>query len=388
MSTLPLTASEAPRAGWLVDRQHDLISTVGGACASLALVGLHVWGGVSSLALWWAWVLVLDGPHLFATVSRTYLDAREWKTRRGLLLGSLGWFALGPLCFAVSTVVGSKLPFLLFLTFAALWAYWHVVRQHYGLMSLYQRKGGETSLVDRRLDSVTLYVGLLAPFVAFAVTHPGARKQLGLTGTPTWEPVVAAACFSLVLAVGVLSAGRQAWRWRTGQRVNGPKLLMMGAAVGLSAVVFWPSVSARMDFIMFAVAVTAFHNVQYHGVVWFYHRNRYHSPGADAASFGWAPKVSQRFLIYAVCGVVFTLVYRGVGCGFGAHPGCGGFDAKLALGAGLTLRDFMSGFIWGFALHHYYLDQKIWRVSRDAGLHKDLKLGSAPLSSGPGPTVA
>lgn len=377
MSAVTLSAPVPARAGWLVDRRHDLISTVGGLAASLALLGLHIWGGVSSLVLWWAWVLALDGPHLFATVSRTYLDAREWRTRRRLLLGSLAWFASGPLMFGVSAVLGTKLPFVLFLTFASLWAYWHVVRQHYGIMVLYQRKGGESLALDRKLDSVTLYTGLLAPFVAFAVTHPTARKQLGLTGAPTWEPVVAGACFAAVLALVTLYAGRQVQRRREGLRVNGPKLLMMGAALGLTAVVFWPSVSARMDFIMFAVAVTAFHNVQYHGVVWFYHRNRYHAAGADAAQFGLAPKVSRRFIIYAVCGVVFTLLYRGLGCGFGAHPGCGGFDLRMPLAAGLTLKDLVGGFIWGFALHHYYLDQKIWRVSRDAGLNKDLKLGTA-----------
>ncbi|WP_164020243.1 hypothetical protein [Pyxidicoccus trucidator] len=377
MSTATLTAPAPARTGWLVDRRHDLISTVGGVAASFALVGLHVWGGISSLVLWWAWVLALDGPHLFATVSRTYLDAREWQTRRRLLLGSLGWFAAGPLLFGVSALLGTKVPFVVFLTLSSLWAYWHVVRQHYGIMVLYQRKGGESSPLDRRLDSVTLYTGLLAPFVAFAVTHPTARKQLGLVGAPTWEPVVAGACFAVVLALVLLHAARQVQRARTGLRVNGPKLLMMGAALGLTAVVFWPSVSARMDFVMFAVAVTAFHNVQYHGVVWFYHRNRYHAAGVDPAPFGLAPRVSRRFIIYAACGVVFTLLYRGLGCGFGAHPGCGGFDLRMPLAAGLTLRDLVGGFIWGFALHHYYLDQKIWRVSRDAGLNKDLKLGTA-----------
>jgi hypothetical protein len=376
MTTAALTAAAPPRPGWLVDRRHDLISTVGGAAASFALVGLHVWGGVSSLVLWWAWVLALDGPHLFATVSRTYLDTREWQTRRRLLLGSLGWFAAGPLFFGVSALLGTKVPFVVFLTVSSLWAYWHVVRQHYGIMVLYQRKGGESSPVDRRLDSVTLYTGLLAPFVAFAVTHPTARKQLGLVSAPTWEPVVAGVCFAAVLALVVVYALRQVQRVRAGLRVNGPKLLMMGAALGLTAVVFWPSVSARMDFVMFAVAVTAFHNVQYHGVVWFYHRNRYHAAGVDPKPFGLAPRVSQRFLIYAVCGVAFTLLYRGLGCGFGAHPGCGGFDLRMPLAAGLTLRDLVGGFIWGFALHHYYLDQKIWRVSRDAGLNKDLKLGT------------
>lgn len=374
MIAAPLSAPVPPRAAWLVDRRHDLLSTVGGVSASLALVALHVGAGVSSVLLWWAWVLMLDGPHLFATVSRTYLDSREWRDRARLLWGSLAWFAAGPVAFGLSALLGSKLPFVVFLSLAGLWAYWHVVRQHYGIMVLYQRKGGETDARERRLDSVTLYVGLLAPFVAFLLTHPGARRRLGLTGEPTWEAGVAQACFAAVLALVVAQGVRQARRWRSGRGVNGPKLLMMAAALGLTAVVFTPAVSHRMDFMMFAVAVTAFHNVQYHGIVWFYHRNRYHGPGADPASFGLAPRVSQRFLVYAVCGVAFTLLYRGLGCGMGAYPGCGGFDTKLTLAAGLTLRDFMEGLIWGFALHHYYLDQKIWRVRRDAGLHRDLKL--------------
>ena len=53
--------------------------------------------GMSSLVPWWAWVLTLDGPHLFATVSRTYLDRRERQTH---------W----------------RLPFELFLAAANLWA--------------------------------------------------------------------------------------------------------------------------------------------------------------------------------------------------------------------------------------------------------------------------
>ena len=75
--------------------------------------------------------------------------------------------------------------------------------------------------------------------------------------------------------------------------------------------------------------------------------------------------------------MAFTLLYRGLGCSFGAHPGCGVFDAKVMLGPGLSLRELMVGFIWGLSLHHYYLDQKIWRVSRDTGLNRDLKLSAA-----------
>jgi hypothetical protein len=377
MNTLSLTSVAPVRAGWLVDRRQDLLSTVGGLSASLVLLGLHMWGGVSSVMLWWAWILVLDGPHIFATVSRTYLDRRERESRRRLLWGSLGWFAVGPLFLALSLAVGRRLPFDLFLAAAGIWAYWHVVRQHYGLMSLYQRKNGDVHPVDRRIDSLTLYVGLLAPFVAFAVTHASARRMLGLGTQPGPELMLTQVCWAAVLAVVALFAARQLQRWRAGAGVNGPKVLLLAAALGLSAQLFSPPVVARIEFLMVAAVVTAFHNIQYHGIVWFYHRNRYHAPSADRAAFGWAPRVSQRFLFYAACGVAFTLLYRGLGCGFGAHPGCGSFDAKVMLGPGISLRDLMVGFIWGFALHHYYLDQKIWRVSRDTGLNRDLKLSSA-----------
>lgn len=377
MHAVSLSAPAPVRAGWLVDRRHDLLSTVGGVGASLGLLALHVGGGVSSTLLWWAWVLTLDGPHIFATLSRTYLDRKERAARRRLLWGSLGWFAAGPLAFGLSAGVGSKLPLSLFFVVASLWAYWHVVRQHYGVMALYQRKNGDTHPVDRRIDSLVLYVGLLAPFIAFALTQPVARRSLGLGAEPGPEALLAGACQAAALGVGVLFAARQLQRWRAGQGVNTPKVLLLGTALGLSALLFSPAVMNRVDFIMFAVVVTAFHNIQYHGIVWFYHRNRYHGPGADPAAFGLAPRISQRFLLYAACGVAFTLLYRGLGCGFGAHPGCGTFDGKVLLAAGLSLRELAAAFVWGFALHHYYLDQKIWRVSRDTGLNKDLKLSAA-----------
>jgi len=377
MNAVSVSTAVPVRAGWLVDRRHDLLSTVGGVGVSLLLLGLHAGMGVSGLLLWWVWVLTLDGPHIFATLSRTYLDRRERSVRRGLLLGSLGWFAAGPLFFGLSVLLGRRLPFDVFLALTSLWAYWHVVRQHYGVMTLYQRKNGDTHPLDRRVDSLTLYVGLVAPFVAFALTHPVARRILGLSPEPGPEALVARACWTATLVVVALFAARQLQRWRAGLGINTPKVLLLGAALGLSALLFHPAVASRLEFIMFATVVTAMHNIQYHGIVWFYHRNRYHGPGVDRAEFGLAPRISQRFLIYAACGVAFTLLYRALGCGFGVHPGCGTFDTKLMLGAGLSLRDLVSGFIWGFALHHYYLDQKIWRVSRDAGLKRDLKLSAA-----------
>src|SRR5690242_18753556 len=39
---------------------------------------------------------LIDGPHLWATIARTYTDTKEWAARRLLFLTSLLAFAVGP----------------------------------------------------------------------------------------------------------------------------------------------------------------------------------------------------------------------------------------------------------------------------------------------------
>ena len=76
-------------------------------------------------------------------------------------------------------------------------------------------------------------------------------------------------------------------------------------------------------------------------------------------------------------GLIFTIAYRvGLGCLFSAWPGCGVGTEEMALPAGLTVSDLGVAFLWGFALHHYYLDQRIWHVRHDPGLSHDLRLQS------------
>jgi YidC/Oxa1 family membrane protein insertase len=58
-----------------------------------------------------------------------------------LLIGSLLWFTVGPLAIWVSIRTRSMAPFVAFWVFQVVWAYYHVVRQHYGFMALYQKHG-------------------------------------------------------------------------------------------------------------------------------------------------------------------------------------------------------------------------------------------------------
>lgn len=86
----------------------------------------------------------------------------------------------------------------------------------------------------------------------------------------------------------------------------------------------------------------------------------------------------QRVWIFLGAGILFTLAYRvGLGCLFSAWPGCDVGAQEIPLPAGLTASDLGVAFLWGFALHHYYLDQRIWHVRRDPDLGRDLRLNEA-----------
>ena len=77
-----------------------------------------------------SWAIVLDAPHLFATLARTVLDPEEWRVRGGVLLASFGFFLLGPALIltprwlssaGVLPVEAATLGSVVFLVFFRLW---------------------------------------------------------------------------------------------------------------------------------------------------------------------------------------------------------------------------------------------------------------------------
>src|SRR5882724_6172193 len=166
---VPAERARAVASAWIIGRTSDLAWLIGGALVAYAFLAAHLFFGVAAVTIYMLWVLAIDGPHVFATLSRTYLDGRERAAHGALLRWSLCFFALGPASIAVSAAVGERLPYDVFLTFCSAWAYWHVVRQHYGVMVLYKKKAQDTARTDDRVDSVALYAGLLAPIVSFVL---------------------------------------------------------------------------------------------------------------------------------------------------------------------------------------------------------------------------
>src|SRR5882762_10890058 len=202
-----ITDQARPRAislRWIINAREDLIWFVGSVITSYALLILYVSGIVPLLPLVAAWAILIDAPHVFGTFSRTYFDRIERQNRARLLWGSLLFFAVGP----IMVYAGAG---LIFFFLAALWAYYHLVKQHYGFMVLYKKKNNDLAPVDNALDRLLLLFAFNYPFVAFIARDPEAmarvpaRLQSGVNA-------LAAILLAGTIVLGLIWLGRQIQR--------------------------------------------------------------------------------------------------------------------------------------------------------------------------------
>lgn len=349
MATIAIPANplqERLSTRWIINRSVDLSLVIGSAVAGYLFLALNLVLQVPINYLWWFWSVGFDGTHVFAMASRTYFDREARASQKRLLIGSLiFFFSIGPIL-----VLAGQVKLLAILV--GFWAYVHVVRQHYGFMMLYKVSNRDLAPEDNRLDSRFIYFMLaIPPILRFVVRHP---EELGLPSSialaqviPVIEPLIWAACGALTIAYIL----RQVKRFRNGQKLNLPKLLLLGGVVSLHWLTF-----AFMSWRAAVPTITIVHNLQYHALVWFHNRNKYGSTD-DTSRFGRIPStVSRSLLAYVILGLAFSLAYRIPGYTLGQHS------------------ELVFGFFCGFGFTHYYLDSKIWRVRQDPELRSALRL--------------
>lgn len=401
---------------WIVGKRVDLIAFIGGALAGYLVYFMRAGLGWDMLFIYLIFVTFLDTPHFFGTYLRTYLDRQEFRARRRLLLGSLFWLPAGPavllLCYGLFTagVARYMVPFEAFVLAVGIWAYWHVVRQHYGFMRLYQVKNGETGLRDRRADGLLMHMGLLLPFAVFVIRHAESRQAFGLSprfpvlptlrdlggiagilsgsweGRISWEHLAVAACLVTLAWLILAFAWRQFIKWRRGEALNVPKIMLFCAVLPLHIVVCFSQAALTAPLITFSAFVTIYHDIQYHVLVYCHQRNRFRDPATARAS-GIAAVLSRNVFIFAGTAVGFGLLVRGFGCGIQIFDGPQCFAPTFAIVGkvhlfGSVYTDTLLGaFFLGFPCHHYFVDQFIWKPSRDRALRRDLNMetiGAAP----------
>lgn len=334
----PIPTSTESR--WIIGRGVDLSLVIGSGFAGYFYLLLFVVLHVPMSFMWWFWSLGFDGTHIFGTASRTFFDKEARMRHRALLYGSLiFFFSLGP----IMVLAGGK-GYLALLV--AVWAYYHVIRQHYGFMVLYKVKNRDLRRLDNILDRIFLGVMLVfPPFHRFFIHHP---QELGL---PFSLARFETAAWVVIAATVLVYAARQVVRWAAGEPFNRPKHLLLLAIIPLHWLTF-----AFLSWQAATPTVTIVHNLQYHAIIWFHNRNRYAAPGARA-HYGRIPAaVGHSLLAYGAVALVFSAVYRIPGFHLG------------------NVSDLAFGFFCGFGLTHYFLDSRIWRVRHDPGLREALQL--------------
>jgi hypothetical protein len=380
---------------WIISARQDLVWFIGSVAASYLLLILYVTGVLPLIPMVAGWAILIDAPHVFGTFSRTYFDKSEWKTRRRLMLGSLLFFVIGP----VMVLLGAGFTFFFI---AALWAYYHLVKQHYGFMVLYKKKNNDLASIDNALDRLLLLFAFNYPFVAFIANDPTAMARVPAT---LRSGVNAVALLLLIgtIVLGVAWLGRQVQRLVLRQPLNVPKYLLLAAAIPMHWIALRTPMPAKP--IALVAILTIYHNLQYHRLIWFHNQKYVLSPspqaergwgevetranptptlpargegevaresqaGMPALQYGAASFISRRLIIYIALGIIFGVIYQGPRQYFGylnLHTG----DSPAALSLPIQLG---IAFLWGYAFIHYYLDSKIWRVRRDPSVGKALKM--------------
>jgi hypothetical protein len=377
---------------WIISGRDDLVWFIGSVASSYALLILYVTGIVPLLPLVAAWAILIDAPHVFGTFSRTYFDRTERRNRARLLWGSLLFFVVGP------AMVLSGAGFVFFFV-AALWAYYHLVKQHYGFMVLYKKKNGDLAPVDNALDRLFLLFAFNYPFVAFIAGDPQAMARVpvilrGSVGT------LATLLLAVTIVLGVIWLGRQVQRAVSGQTLNVPKYLLLAAAIPMHWIVLLTPMPNKP--IAIVAILTIYHNLQYHRLIWFHNqkytarrtasesgsatltagvvgRNRSLPQDLQAArvmirgKYGAAELISRRLLYYVAFGLLFGLIYQGPRQYLGYLSLNHGQTVGPANEQSLPVQLGIS-FLWGYAFIHYYLDSKIWRVRRDPSVGKALNM--------------
>src|SRR5438105_384838 len=221
-----ITDQTLPRAislRWIINAREDLIWFIGSVASSYLLLILYVTGIVPLIPMVAGWAILIDASHVFGTLSRTYFDKSEWRTRKRLMLGSLVFFIIGP------TMVLLGLGFTFFFI-AALWAYYHLVKQHYGFMVLYKKKNSDLAPIDNALDRLLLLFAFNYPFVAFIANDSAAMARV----PSMLRGGVNAGATLLLIGTIVLGIGwlvRQIQRVVLRQPLNVPKYLLLAAAI-------------------------------------------------------------------------------------------------------------------------------------------------------------
>jgi hypothetical protein len=411
-------------SGWIINKKQDSLWFIGSILVSyvflLLYYGLNNFAQISlaysSLFIFFLWTIIFDSTHIFATYTRTYFDKDFFQRNQTLMYGMLGVLFIGPAYMVLFYCLGNqeqyRAAFIVFNRFGIMYAYYHLIRQHWGFIALYNRKGNNSSKIQTQLESLLLWSGTVYPFfyhhlyyyVPFGLAESnvdsityqdwlfvnktlfvisglllGARylaslskirsiitkssiiffaASVALSATLYFglEQCLKTVLFlsggvfigSLVTYSGYLIAARK------GQTISLQKIILLSSVIITNNFIL----ALDMPYIAAYACITVFHNIQYHAIIRFHNKNKYLT---NEKTFGWASKITKNIALFIILALGFNLI----------------FTLPRTASEYIThefLVCLVASFFWGVGFHHYILDAIIWRPSRDKEVKAHLNI--------------
>ena len=424
---------------WIIGKNADLIwftGSAGGSFVLLTLFYLCMQLGLSIIVaagvVYLIWAIIFDATHLFATYTRTYFD-RQFRQEHALLTWcSLLILLVGPmLVWAHYFFLGQEEAQAFSITFhrfALIYAYYHLCRQHWGILALYNKKNGEDVPLVRRSEGLLLTFGLAYPFIHALYASWGLQKlslaeRLPVPGAEAWDAIFSSLVFVAIVVwlVALAIFSSRTMRGRLGDDIvyfllkagfiplaaativeiiryfgidntlaTLNNLLLAGfiivliwnlflyyrkarGAAGLNPakLIFLATVLGTNNFIlhlelplvMYVVALTMFHDLQYHRIVRFHNVNKYQA--ADGlVRYGFASILTRKLAVLVGMSLIFAVLF--------VLPRA----SNEAFNAMEMLNYTISTLFWGIAFHHYVMDSRIWKMRNINNLEENLQVKS------------
>jgi len=376
---LNTTAAQSP---WISSKRYDLTFIFGGALFTLLvpLLALSSPGFLIPLCFW-AWVFFFEGSHFWATYSRTFLDSQFVRENKSVLVTSVLFLALPALMVGISSSSQNPLAMNLYGFFIFTWSLYHNTRQHYGFVSIYNRKSN-ASPESMELFRWGMYLTTYAPMAHFFLSY-----KLGADFPGFFESLSNSSFFSSVviniplvlsglglLYIGFLAARVGSQKPGCGSPLSVLYLLncfvfynVMFHAVAAYGPFFPGYAHFGQKLMVVSIMNSLFHNIQYHAIVWFYSKKRYAEAPAEGF-FGLAKSVNSRFSTYLLAALGFSVLFTLV---FWLRAEIPFFSSGVSAGSWSHLAYIL---YFGVVGQHFYLDQKIWKVSKAPELSQYLSL--------------
>jgi hypothetical protein len=250
--------------------------------------------------------LLVGGPHMYATFTRTALDHRFARQHKRLLWSSL--------LIPVIVVSGALLNLSLLLTFFFFWASIHVLHQIVYIVELYNHKRQSSLSRLSRLADYAVVLTALYPLAAWKIASGqffiGANDLGSVVGdfipTGMWMVWLAGGAFGIALALWI---GKTLTDQAQG-RLNAPKTLFI--ALTVTAAFFVPALG-NLDTAFQGMNV--WHSLQYLALTWMLNRLRQQRGELEESPF--VERLSnegsaRRFYLFNIGLTVADVVLAGV----------------------------------------------------------------------------